>query len=324
MAAAHRMVILAYDKLCAFEFSLAREVLSSGPSDPGSPWYRTQVCAMEPGPVRAAGGLVLEPQHGPEALATADTILIPGWSMEPVPTPLSDALVAAHAAGARIASICTGAFVLAAAGLLGGRRATTHWRYADRLAAEYPSIEVDSGVLYVDEGDVVTSAGSAAGIDMLLHLIRRDYGAKASNAVARGMVVPPHRDGGQAQFFERPVPTTAHSPLGLVIDHMRRNASRELRIEELAKRAAMSPRTFFRKFREATGEAPYDWLLRQRIAIAKELLEDSNLSIDRIAHEAGLGSADTLRHHFRKQLGMAPNRFRRTFSAGAGSPQLRQ
>lgn len=309
----HKVCVLAYDQLCTFEFAAAVELLRDRSADFGDHWYELTICALERSPVCGGGGILVDARGDAEALSLADTVIIPGWRMGSVPSFITHPLTAAHARGARIASICTGAFVLAAAGLLNGRRATTHWKYASQLAAEYPAIEVDPSVLYIDDGDVVTSAGSAAGIDMLLHLIRQDYGARTCNAVARMMVVPPHREGGQAQFFERPVPRSVGTAFAQVLDHLRRNPSDDHRIQQLAEMAAMSPRTFFRRFRAATGQTPYDWLLQERINVAKELLESTALSIDRVAYDAGFGAADTLRHHFRRLVGTTPNDFRYAF-----------
>lgn len=279
----------------------------------GANWYELVVCALEPGPLRSAGGLAVETRGGADELLNAATVIVPGWRMSEVPRVISDALVQAHQGGARIASICTGAFVLAAAGLLDGRRATTHWKYAAQLASEYPAIHVNRDVLYIDEGDIITSAGSAAGIDMLLHLIRRDYGTRTCNAVARMLVVPPHRDGGQAQYIEQAVPSADGAAFTQVIDHIRRNPAADHQIEQMAAMAAMSPRTFFRRFKAATGHAPYDWLLHERIRVAKDFLENTDLSVDRIAYEAGFGATDTLRHHFRRIVGTTPSDFRQVF-----------
>jgi AraC family transcriptional activator FtrA len=308
----HRVCLLAYDGLCTFEFAAAAEILRDRSETFGEKWYTLTICALEPAPLRTDARLVLTAGAGLNVLLNADTVIVPGWRMGPVPEVISTAVARAHRRGARIASICTGAFVLAAAGVLDGKRATTHWKHAEHLAAEYPAVKVDPSVLYVDEGSVVTSAGSAAGIDMLLHLIRKDYGVRTCNAVARNMVVPPHRDGGQAQYVESAVPPQ-RSELGKVFDYIRRYPSRNHRIESLAAMVAMTPRTFYRRFRAATGRTPYDWLLHERIRIAKDLLENSRLSIDRIASDVGFGAADTLRHHFRRVVGATPRDFRRLF-----------
>ena len=228
-------------------------------------------------------------------------------------------IAAAWERGARLLSICSGAFVLAAAGVLDGRRATTHWIHAEALRRRHPAVEVSPDVLYIDEGRVVTGAGAAAGLDMMLHVVRRDHGARIANHVARHLVIPPYREGGQAQFAERPMPQVADSRLSRVISWMREHARDDLRIEAVAAMAAMSPRTFFRKFREATGMAPYDWLIHERVAITRQLLEEARLSVEQIATEAGFGAAETMRHHFRRIVGRSPLDYRRTF-AGADAP----
>ncbi len=256
-----------------------------------------------------------------QRLQAAGTIVIPGWEGIDVPVPpaILDALRAACARGARLLSICSGAFVLAAAGLLDGRRATTHWRYAGELQHRYPNVHVDANVLYVDEDDVLTSAGSAAGLDLCLHLVRRDYGSAIANQVARRLVIPPHRDGGQAQFLERPVearePESGRAQsLSVLLDRIRKRPGHTWRVGELARLAAMSERTFMRRFRAATGLTPADWVTRTRIDAARGLLENTQLSIDHIAERCGLGTPTTLRHHFRKKVGVSPAQYRRRFS----------
>ncbi|CAL4867825.1 HTH-type transcriptional regulator CdhR [Asticcacaulis sp. MM231] len=224
-------------------------------------------------------------------------------------------LLSAHKRGARILTICSGVYVLAASGLLTGKRATTHWKYTDHVKTAYPDIQVVPDVLYVDEGQILTSAGSAAGIDLCLHLIRRDFGPVAANKVARRLVVPPHRDGGQAQFIERSVPTDYESGrLGPLLDHMRENLHQEHRIPDLARRAGMSERTFLRRFSEATGMTPAKWLLHVRLCEARDHLETSDVSIERIAEHTGFGTPTNLRHHFREQMGTTPTAYRQTFS----------
>jgi transcriptional regulator GlxA family with amidase domain len=238
---------------------------------------------------------------------------------EVAPLPeLVDALHRAVARGARVLSVCTGAFLPAAAGLLDGRRVATHWRYADELAARYPLVEVDPCVLYVDDGPVITSAGTAAGIDACLYLVRKEFGAAVANAFARRMVVPPHRSGGQAQYVEAPVPeSSVGGDLADVLEWAQRNLMEELTVEALAAQAVMSPRTFARRFRDVTGTTPYRWLLDQRLLLAEQLLEDTDLSVDEVARRAGLGGADTLRHHFTRRRRVAPAAFRRTFREAA-------
>ncbi|HEY0011756.1 MAG TPA: transcriptional regulator FtrA [Allosphingosinicella sp.] len=323
--AKHLVASLVYDGLCAFEFGCTFEIFGLPRPELQAEWYDFVPFGMGEESIRAAGGLTVTVARSLDVLEEADTIVISGWRGidSPVPEALAEGLRAAHRRGARIASICSGAFVLAAAGLLDGRRATTHWRYTEALAARFPRVRVEPDVLYIDEGSIVTSAGSAAGLDMMLHLVRRDRGAKICNAVARRLVIPPHRDGGQAQFVERPVPVRPESRLTKVIEYLRANPTREHRTRDLAEMAAMSPRSFFRKFKEAVGMAPYDWLLRERVEIAKQLLEDSGFTIDQIADEAGFGASETFRHHFRRVVGTSPAEYRRMFSIAHGERHLR-
>jgi AraC family transcriptional activator FtrA len=313
------VVALAYDGLCAFEFSCAAEVFGLPRPELGPGWYRFETSAAKGRKVSAQYGISVRVDGGLERLVAAGTVVVPGWQGINVPVPASiiDALRAAHANGARLLSICSGSFVLAAAGLLDGKRATTHWRYADELHRRYPRIHVDPDVLYVDEGQILTSAGSAAGLDLCLHLVRRDYGPAIANQVARRLVIPPHRDGGQAQFLERPVHKLERGSLSELMDKARRRLDKPLRIAELARLAAMSERTFMRRFRAATGMSPGDWITRMRVDRARELLESTALSIDRIASRTGLGTSTTLRHHFRRKVGVSPLEYRRRFSSRA-------
>jgi AraC family transcriptional regulator, transcriptional activator FtrA len=315
------VVALVYDGFCAFEFSCAAEVFGLSRPEFGPDWYRFETCAAKNRSVRGQYGMRMRAAAGLSRLIAAGTIVIPGWEGVDVPVPpaVLDALREAHARGARLLSICSGAFVLAATGLLDGKRATTHWRYAEELRRRYPEVHVDPNVLYVDEGSILTSAGSAAGLDLCLHLVRRDHGAAVANHVARRLVISPHRDGGQAQFLERPVesPERALSerrPLSALLDKIRRRLAEPLRIGELARLAAMSERTFMRRFRAATGLSPADWITRARVDRARELLESTTLPIDHIAERCGLGSPTTLRHHFRKKVGVSPASYRRRFS----------
>ncbi|WP_202618524.1 MULTISPECIES: transcriptional regulator FtrA [unclassified Ensifer] len=314
------VVALAYDGLCTFEFGVAVEMFGLPRPEMGEGWYRFAVAAIEPGELRATGGIRLMADGGLDLLAEAGTIIVPGWrgADTPVPEALCRALRAAHAGGARVLSICSGVFVLAAAGLLSGLRATTHWRYTDKLKTLYPDIEVVPDVLYVDSGAVLTSAGSAAGIDLCLHLIRRDFGSEAANRVARRLVVPPHRDGGQAQYIERAVPEVHESArLGPLIDRMRARLGEDFSIATLAKSVGMSERTFLRRFEAATGTTPARWLLGERLARARQLLEESALGMEQVAEVSGFGSTQTLRHHFRQQLSTTPAAYRATFGRTA-------
>ncbi|AJY31467.1 helix-turn-helix domain protein [Burkholderia thailandensis 34] len=315
----HLVVALAYDRLCTFEFGCVVELFALARPELGVDWYRFAVCASEPGPVRAAGGIKVEAPYRLALMDRADTIVIPGWRdpAETPPEPLLKKIRAAHRRGARLCSICSGVFVLAAAGVLDGVTVTTHWRYAERLRARYPSLRVNPDALYVDEGRIVTSAGSAAGLDMLMHLVRRDHGGAIANRVAQRLVLPPHRDGGQAQFVPRPLPSVGGDRLAKLIDWMREHAGQPHTLAALAARAAMSPRTLQRQFRDATGLGPYEWLIRERVGLAKEMIErDPALPIARVAALAGFGSEESLRRHFRRIAATSPAAYRRSFDAG--------
>lgn len=318
------VVALAYDGLCTFEFGVTVEVFGLKRPEFDFPWYKFVVAGLEPGPLRAVGGVVLQPKHGLERLGCAGTIVIPGWRdrREPPPEKLLAALRRAHARGARILTICSGVFVLAEAGLLDGRRATTHWRYTDELQRRYPRIKVDPGVLYVDEGSLLTSAGSAAGIDLCLHLVRRDYGARVANAVAKRLVASPHRDGGQSQYIAPPsADTGSGATLAKVLDWAVGRLDEELSVARLAEQAHMSLRTFERRFRQETGATPNEWLTRQRLRHAQELLETTDQSIERVSYACGL-APETLRHHFSRVLRTTPTAYRRAFAPRLSPPRL--
>ncbi|WP_052498996.1 helix-turn-helix domain-containing protein [Streptomyces vietnamensis] len=300
------------DGMLHFELSLAYEVFGSPPDAVAVPWYDVTVCGPSPARVER---FRLEPDQGLDRLPYADTVIVPGWADvdEEPPAELIDAVRAAHEAGARVASLCTGAFVLAAAGLLDGRRATTHWAHTEALAERYPRVEVDPDVLYVDNGTVLTSAGKAAAMDLCLHLVRLDHGSAIANTVARRLVVPPHRDGGQAQFVTAPVPTREDHPLTELLPWAVERLDRPLTVEDLARQARMSSRHLGRHFRAATGTTPLQWLLTQRIRRAQELLEATDDSVDAIAEATGMGTATTLRRHFNRTVGVPPDAYRRTF-----------
>jgi transcriptional regulator GlxA family with amidase domain len=302
--------------VATFELGVLCEVFGYDRSDQGLPTYDFAVVACCEPPLRATGGFLLDTPHRLDRLATADLIAVPAWPGEPPPEALLQALRDAVARGGRVLSVCSGAFVLAAAGLLDGRRAATHWRYAPDLAARYPLVEVDDSVLYVDEGQVITSAGTAAGIDACLHLIRVEHGAEVANAFARRMVVPPHRDGGQAQYVEAPVPRQQHggAELAGLLDWAVQHLAEPLPVEALAHRAHMSPRTFARRFRQVTGTTPHRWLLGQRITHAQRLLE-RGLPVEEVARRTGFGSAATLRSQFGRERGTSPSAYARTFRA---------
>ena len=308
------VAVAATDGMLHFELALAYEVFGSAPAAVPGPWYDVTVCGEHP--VRA-GRFMVEPDHGLDRLAHAGTVIVPALAdtdAEP-PADLVAAVRAAHDAGARVVSLCTGAFVLAAAGLLDGLRATTHWAHTDDLAARYPRVTVDPDVLYVDNGRVLTSAGKAAAMDLCLHLVRLDHGSAIANVVARRLVVPPHRAGGQAQFVTTPVPVRDEHPLGDLLPWVMRRLDQPLTVEDLARQANMSSRHLARHFRAATGTTPLRWLLAQRIRRAQELLEATDDSVDTIATAAGMGTATTLRRHFHRAVGVPPDTYRRTFRA---------
>lgn len=316
----HLVVALAYDRLCTFEFGCVTELFALERPELGVDWYRFAVCASEPGPLRAAGGITVAAPYTLKLLDRADTIVVPGWrdADEMPPAPLLKKLRMAYRRGARLCSICSGVFVLAAAGVLDGKTVTTHWRYAAKLQQRYPNVRVEPDALYVDEGQVITSAGSAAGLDMLLHLVRNDYGGAVANRVAQRLVVAPHREGGQAQFVPRPVPHDESGRLARLMDWMRQHCASPHTLRSLAERAAMSPRTLQRQFHDATGMAPYEWLVRERVALAREMLEARTpLPIGRIAELAGFGSEESLRRHFRRIVQTSPTAYREKFGPGA-------
>jgi len=324
------VAVLVYDGLCTFEFGIASEVFGLSRPEFGADWYRFASCAVEAGPMRAQGGLMVVADRGLELIEDADIVVVPGWkgAGEPVPGPLKKSLRQAHKRGARLVSICSGAFVLAATGLLDGGTATTHWRYAGRLRALHPEISVDETSLYRQENRILTSAGSAAGIDLLLEIVRQDYGPDRANAVARRLVVAAHRNGGQAQFLERPVARLGGGDIAPLLDRIRQRLADPWSVSAMASNCRMSPRTFQRRFLEATGETPGDWLVRERVEAARSLLRSGKEAIETVAARAGFGSAHALRHHFRRQLGLSPTEYRNRFlssdtreTAGTGLSQ---
>lgn len=318
MASSHRVVALAYDGLCTFEFGVVTEVFAlPRPELKTKSWYAFRVCAMERKPIQALGGLTVQVGAGLEAFRQADTIVIPGWCDrygEP-PAKLTSALRRAHGRGVRIVSICSGAFLLAAAGLLDGRRATTHWRYTELLAARFPQISVEPDVLWVDEGKILTSAGSAAGIDLCLHVVRSDFGAKIANQVAKRLVVPAQRDGDQSQYVDFPLAASGATSLAHLLDWIIKHLDQDLQVCNLAGQAKMSPRTFARRFRTEMGTTPYEWVTLQRLAAARRLLETTNKPVDHIAEAVGMQTAESLRHHFRRVLHTSPVAYRKKFAA---------
>ena len=312
---AHLVVALAYDQLCTFEFGCVVEVFGLARPELDVAWYRFAVCSAERGPLRAAGGVTVTAAHSLRMLDRADTIIIPGWPEAAAPPPaLLRKLRAAARRGARICSNCSGVFVLAAAGLLDGKTATTHWRYARALAERYPAIDVRFDELYVDQGPIVTSAGSAAGLDMMLHLVRRDHGARIANLVAQRLVIPPHRVGDQAQFAPRVVRDDEAGRLSKLMDWVRSRPADRHTLGSLARRSAMSTRTLQRQFYESTRMSPIAWLVRERVAIAKELLERGRLAIAEVAERAGFRSEESFRRHFRRVVGVSPSTYKRQFA----------
>ena len=307
------VVALAYDGLCTFEFGVAVEVFGLPRPELGEGWYRFAVASVDQGELRATGGVRIVVDGGYELLQEADTIVIPGWRdvSSPVPEALCDALREAHQRGCRVISICSGVFVLAAAGLLDDRKATTHWRYVSELQRRFPAINVVEDVLYVGGHDVLTSAGSAAGIDLCLHVVRTDFGLEVANNVARRLVLQPHRDGSQTQQQLRPVARSRESQrFGLLLDWLHNNIAQKHTLDALASQVGMSPRTLMRRFQESTGLTPARWLMNERLNRAQQALNTSHISIEQIAQQTGFGSANSLRYHFQKRFGISPQALR--------------
>lgn len=317
-----RVAAVVYDGLCTFEFGLATELFGLARPELGVEWYDFSVVSVDPGPLRTVGGLMLEAPTDLSVIAEAGTVVLPGWRHpdDKPPALLVEALVEAHGRGARIMSICSGVFVLAATGLLDGKPATTHWRYTEQLAAMYPRIVVQPEVLYIDNETTLTSAGSAAGLDLGLHLIRRDYGAAIANRVAKRLVVPTLRDGGQAQFIDRPRSQPDQSPLGELTEWALNRLHKPLTVDDLAQKAAMAPRTLARRFAQEFGTSPHRWLVHRRVDLARQLLEETDRSIDLIAEQSGFGSAANLRHHFSRLTHTNPTAYRRSFRQSAIAP----
>jgi AraC family transcriptional activator FtrA len=314
----HRVVALCFDPLVAFDLTAPAQAfgLAAGPG--GAPHYEFSTCSVDGAAVRTTSGFAISPQGDLDALRGADTVVVPGYVaiLEPPPAQVSAALRAAAARGARMLSVCTGAFALAHAGLLDGRRATTHWGWAGELAKRFPAVAVDPDALFVDEGEVLTSAGLSAGIDLSLHVIREDFGAAAGERVARHMVAAPHREGGQAQFFKAAVPAAGDS-LEATRRWILERLDQPLDVAAMSRRAGVSPRTFARRFRAETGTTPLQWLLAQRVLEARRLLEESDLPVEAVAWRVGFGTAASLRDHFRRVTATTPTAYRRTFAARA-------
>src|SRR3954452_20723699 len=310
----HTVAVAVVSGSTQFELAVAYEVFGVDRRYLTPDWYAFKLCAADPPPVRTEAGLVLDTPYGLDDLVGADTVIVPAAVNDPDEHPdLVAALRTAYANGARIASICTGAYTLAEAGLLDGKRATTHWAHADDFATRYPDIDVDPNVLYVEDGRLFTSAGTAAGIDLCLHLVRQDLGVEFANAVARRKVVPPHRDGGQAQYVDAPLPRCDSDTLGPLLDWALARLDEPLTLPDLARQANVSVRTLVRRFTAATGTTPLRWLLAQRVRRAQHLLESSDQPVERIASLAGFGTAANLRQHFTRVIGVPPMHYRRTF-----------
>ncbi|MGC4994000.1 helix-turn-helix domain-containing protein [Nocardia salmonicida] len=312
-----KVAVVLSDRLAMFEFGVVCEVFGLDRTADGLPGFDFRVCGADPGtPLRSTTpGISVTPEFGLDQLAEADLVAIPASPIDQYDNRVLDAVRGAAAAGATVLTVCSGAFLAGAAGLLDGRKCTTHWRYVDRLAAMFPEATVDPDVLFVDEGNLITSAGTAAGIDACLHLVRREIGTAAANGIARRMVVPPQRDGGQRQFIEQPVPECSSIGLSTTLAWLTENLAHPHTVDELAARSSMSTRTFARRFAAETGTTPVKWLTTQRVLFAKHLLETTDMALERIADESGFGSGALLRHHFQRQVGLAPTEYRRRFGA---------
>jgi AraC family transcriptional regulator, transcriptional activator FtrA len=310
------VAVLAYDGMSAFETGIVTEVFGISWPEIEVPWYSLTICTETPDPVRVIGGATLQTPHGLDALASAGTVIVPSVA-DPEREPSAQVVAAlrrAHDDGARLVSICTGAFALAGAGLLDGRRATTHWRHSDLLRRRYPRVEVDPAPLYVDDGDVLTSAGCAAGLDLCIHLVRRDHGAAVANAVARRLVIPPHREGGQAQYIEGPVVGDPDdNRIALSMTWMLENLHRPITLDHLAERAHMATRSYLRQFQQCTGTSPIKWLIARRVQASLPLLERTDLGVEQIAAAVGFETPVTFRHHFARAMRTSPSAYRRTF-----------
>jgi transcriptional regulator GlxA family with amidase domain len=313
----HRVVVLAFDGVVPFELGIAPRIFGAAYDTDGKPLYEVLTCTLDGRPVATDAGFEVAVRHDASVLATAGTVVVPpshGLCAGVLPPGAAEALALVRP-GTRLVSICTAAYVFAAAGLLDGRTATTHWHEADHFQATYPRVRVEPDVLFVDDGDILTSAGAAAGVDLCLHIVRRDHGSAAANRVARRCVVPPWREGGQAQYIAHPVPGTADSGTAPTREWALRHLGEPLQLADLAAHARMSVRTFTRRFRDEVGMTPGQWLVRQRVERARQLLESSDLSIDRVAAVAGFGTAASMRQHLGVTLGVSPSAYRRTFRA---------
>ena len=313
-----RIAAVAFDNISPFHLAVPCVVF--GDPHPGAPRFDFRVCAGEAGRLRTTAGFALATEHGLEAIRWAEVVIVPSWRDpdEPPPRPLLQALRRAHARGARLVGLCLGAYVLAAAGLLEGRRATTHWSVVEDFRQRFPGVQVDPDVLYVDDGDIVTSAGTAAGLDCCLHLVREAHGAAAASCIARRLVVAPHRMGGQAQFIERPVPASLRDArFSDLLERLRARLAEPHTLSSMAQEAAMSRRNFSRHFRKVTGVSATRWLLDERLALSQRLLEGSRHPVAKVATLAGFGTTVNLRQHFRRAFGVSPSQWRQSFSSAA-------
>ncbi|PHS36946.1 MAG: AraC family transcriptional regulator [Robiginitomaculum sp.] len=309
-----KVCLLAYDNLCVFEYAMALEVFAL--ERQYDPWYTLRIVNAGSDEISGLGDVTIRPGHGVSEFDNADLIIIPGWSSTntPVSDILKQAIINAHARGCRIASICSGVFVLAQCGLLDGRKATTHWKYVKTLSEQFPDINIDANVLYVDGGDIITSAGSLAGIDMCLHIVRQDFGVDCANEMAKQLVMPPHRQGGQAQFISRPTGYDYKGNIAILLDDIRENLDQDWSIGKMAEQSRTSSRTLQRRIRLLTGLSPHAWLTTERIELVKDLLETTNLNIQKIADITGLKTPETLRHHFKRLTGTSPSQYRANFN----------
>jgi AraC family transcriptional regulator, transcriptional activator FtrA len=310
-----KVAVIVLDQVAAFELGVVCEVFGTDRSADGLPRYDFTLCSVDGQPVTSASGFGLIPHADLAPVDEADLVVVPAHPVDiPAPAPVLAALRRAAARGAYVLSVCSGAFLLGEAGLLDGRRCTTHWRYTEELSRRYPAAQVHPNALYVEDTPILTSAGTAAGIDLCLYLVRKVHGSAVATALARRMVVPPHRDGGQAQYVEAPVPAAPDAPtLEPLLAWLVQNLDKPVTVESLAGRAHMAPRTFARRFRAETGATPHDWLTAQRVLLARRLLEETDLTVDAVAVRAGFGDAAVLRHHFARRLGASPQAYRNTF-----------
>lgn len=313
------VTIIAYQQLAMFEFGIATEAFGL-PRPEFENWYECQVIAVEPTPLKALGNISIEAEYNFKKIENSDIIIIPGWSGmdKPIPAPFKQALLTAYKNGARIATICSGVYVLAQLDeemdILAGKKITTHWQNAVKLQQLFPALNIDPDILYIDEGNILTSAGSAAGLDLCLHIIRQDFGAKIANQVAQRLVLPAHREGGQKQYIPQPLtPQHIGGAIAELLDYIRTHIQQVWTIKQMAQIAIMSERSFLRKFKQVTGETPRVWLTKQRLYLVKEMLESTTLSVGQIAQATGFNTPETLRHHFRQIVGTSPLNYRSQF-----------